>query len=111
MAEDPCCGWHDDELCQLADEYVVGVCEDGLEVGGAEGESHAEHDDAEHGCDGACAGPEEGVWEGEGEGGDGENDECHVVGDVGCELVYVFHRGLVWIVCLGAWGCINKKRI
>ena len=105
VAEDPCGAGHDDELCQLAGEDVVGVCEDGLEVGGAEGESHAEHDDAEQGGDCAGGGPEEGVWADEGDGGDGEDEECHVVGDVAGDVADVFHRVLVWLVCMGHGVC------
>jgi hypothetical protein len=51
VGDGPCGEGHDEELQAYADGDGAGLAEDFREIGEAQGEAHAEHDDAEAGFD------------------------------------------------------------
>ena len=51
VGDGPTCERHDEELGRHANNDVFEVLGDRCEIGEAQGEAHAEHDDAEAGCD------------------------------------------------------------
>ena len=91
-AEQPCQERHDEKLGQFAHENIFRVLQHRLEVGRAEGQSHAEHHHAQHRRDGRRAYPVERGGEEECHGGDQHHDEGDVCRNPGRELdEVIFH--------------------